>query len=91
MTPGYNAYSRDIRIRSISPSGRKLLPDERWGTTPLKATNEAPNPHYYVYHQENLGSPTGREPYGDGAAIVVREWESHLHGEGRQVFLIGRQ
>ena len=22
--------------------------------------------------------------YGNGAAVVVREWEIHLHGEGRQ-------
>jgi hypothetical protein len=31
------------------------------------------------------GSPTGREPYGDGVPIVVRERESRLHGEGGQV------
>jgi len=23
--------------------------------------------------------------HGNGAAVVVREWEIHLHGEGRQL------
>lgn len=32
-----------------------------------------------------MGSPTGRESYGDGVPIVVRERESRLHGEGEQV------
>ena len=34
---------------------------------------------------ENMGSPTGREPYGDGALVVVRGRENRLHGEGGQV------
>ena len=34
---------------------------------------------------ENMGSPTGREPYGDGALVVVRGRESRPHGEGGQV------
>jgi len=33
---------------------------------------------------ENMGSPTGREPYGDGALVVVRGRESRPHGEGAQ-------
>src|SRR5215831_13699110 len=33
----------------------------------------------------NTGSPTGREPYGDGAPVVVRGRESRPHGEGGQV------
>ena len=33
----------------------------------------------------NMGSPTGREPYGDGALVVVRGRESRLHDEGGQV------
>ena len=32
-----------------------------------------------------VGSPKGRESYGDGAFIVVRGRESRPHGEGRQV------
>jgi hypothetical protein len=31
-----------------------------------------------------MGSPKGRETYGDGAAIVVGGRESRPHGEGRQ-------
>ena len=31
----------------------------------------------------NAGSPKSREAQGDGAAIVVRERESRLQGEGR--------
>ena len=34
----------------------------------------------------NVGLPTGREPYGNGAPIVVRGRESRPHGEGGQVF-----
>ncbi len=34
---------------------------------------------------ENMGSPTGREPYGDGALVLVRGRESRPHGEGGQV------
>ena len=34
---------------------------------------------------ENMGSPTGREPHGDGALVVVRGRESRPHGEGGQV------
>src|SRR6266571_1974998 len=30
------------------------------------------------------GSPTGREPYGDGVPIVVRARENLAHGEGGQ-------
>ena len=29
--------------------------------------------------------PTGGDPYGNGAAVVVRRRENRLHGEGRQV------
>ena len=32
-----------------------------------------------------MGSPTGRESYGDGVLVVVRGRESRLHGEGGQV------
>ena len=50
-----------------------------------KVTNEAAKLPYYINYVRNSGLPTGRETYGNGASIVVREWESHLHGEGRQV------
>jgi hypothetical protein len=41
----------------------------------------------YVWHRGNMGSPTGREPQGDGAAVVLGGRESRLHGKGRQVFI----
>lgn len=34
---------------------------------------------------ENMRSPKGREPYGDGVPVVVRDRESRSHGEGGQV------
>lgn len=39
---------------------------------------------YHVQHARNSGSPTGGDSYGDRASIVVSEWESHLHGKGKQ-------
>ncbi len=39
----------------------------------------------HVMRRRNAGSPKGREPYGDGAPIVVRAGESPVHGEGGQV------
>ena len=39
----------------------------------------------YVQHPRNVGWPKGREPYGDGVPIVVRDRESRLHGEVEQV------
>jgi hypothetical protein len=38
-----------------------------------------------VQSQRNVGSPKGREPYGDGVLVVVRARESRVHGEGGQV------
>ena len=39
----------------------------------------------HVQHPRNAGSPTGREPYGDGVLVVVSGGESPPHGEGGQV------
>jgi hypothetical protein len=38
-----------------------------------------------VTHVRNAGLPKGREPQGNGAAVVVRGGESPSQGEGRQV------
>ena len=43
------------------------------------------HPILNVIHVRNSGLPKGREPYGNGAAVVVRAGESPVHGEGRQV------
>jgi hypothetical protein len=45
--------------------------DGRWGTTSLKGTNGPPTSRSRRQLCANAGSPTGREPYGDGAPIVV--------------------
>jgi hypothetical protein len=63
------------------------LPDGgQWAVSPRKAADKAPPSRSYVRLLENVGPPTGCEPYGDGAAIVVSGRDSRLQGEGRQVF-----
>ncbi len=39
----------------------------------------------YVLCHRNAGLPTGGDPYGNGALVVVRGRESRPHGEGGQV------
>jgi hypothetical protein len=46
--------------------------------------NNVPNVTYDVHCVRNIGWPTSREAYGHRASIVLREWESHLQGEGKQ-------
>ena len=47
--------------------------------------NGAPKSRYHVLCQRNAGLPTGGDPYGNGALVVVRAGESPAHGEGGQV------
>ena len=62
-------------------------PLDRWADA--NEASQRPERSAYVtlpqLMHENMGSPTGREPYGDGALVVVRGRESRLHGEGGQV------
>jgi len=58
---------------------------ERRTSRPLKEPNETPTSRYNVHLDGITGSPTGREPYGDRAPIVVCGWESQLPGEVGQV------
>ena len=51
----------------------------------FKGTNGAPKSRYYVLCRRNAGLPTGGDPYGNGALVVVRAGESPVHGEGGQV------
>ena len=51
-----------------------------------------------VLHDRTAGSPTGREPYGDGAPILVGGatpthggWENQLQGKGGQGLLLARR
>jgi hypothetical protein len=71
---------RAMKSSSPEPSARRAVANE--------ATQGDPPGTYvalYVSPTGNVGSPTGREPYGDGASVVVRGRESRPHGEGRQV------
>ena len=51
----------------------------------LRARHDRLTHSDYVIHARNAGLPKGREPYGNGAAVVVRDGENPSHGEGRQV------
>ena len=50
-----------------------------------KETNGQPKSAYDVTASRNWGWPKGRESYGHGVPVVVRERESRSHGEGAQV------
>ena len=59
----------------------------------VKVTNGLPTVRSDVQPRRTTRLPTGREPYGDGASVVVvgvttdqGGRESRLQGEGRQVF-----
>jgi hypothetical protein len=70
------------------------LPDGgQWAVSPRQEADQAPPSRSYVRLPENVGSPTGCEPSGDGASIAVSGRESRLPGGGRQVFatLQGRE
>jgi hypothetical protein len=54
----------------------------------VQRTNGLPKRRSDVSYRGSKGSPTGREPYGDGAPIVVCGRESRPPGKGGQV--IGR-
>ena len=66
--------------------------DGRLVANQFKGTNGAPTSRSNVHHRRNAGSPTGREPYGDGVPVVVAgvttaqgARESRAQGEGGQV------
>ena len=73
---GYEASPNGLE--SFPPAER---PPVRW----LKGTNRAPDPCSNVDQVENAGSPSGREPHGDRALVVVGGRESRPQGEGGQV------
>jgi hypothetical protein len=56
---------------------RRLKPSsvERRPARPFKGSSEGPKSCSDVQFDETRDSPTGREAYGDGAAVVVRERE----------------
>jgi hypothetical protein len=87
----YNAYTARPPADRPSSRNRELPTGGRWEVIPLKEANETPKSRYQRLSSRNVGSPTGREPYGDGASVVVRGRESRPHGEGRQVSLRPRK
>src|SRR6266542_4355656 len=92
--PAVQRYARRLQrlyggvsgTRRSATSRRKSSPGEQCPMRAFKGTNEAPVLALNVQLQWNSGWPTGREPYGHRALIVVRGWESQPHGEGGQVF-----
>jgi hypothetical protein len=77
-----NLEEQRHQVTGPDPTGtQNLPPGGRWGMTPFKGTNGTPKSRSTVKFQGNLGSPKGREPYGDGAPIVVRAGGSPVHGE----------
>ena len=62
-----------IGIRRSTSRRRNPPPDERRPTRSFKGTNEGPKLRYDVREEQDTGSPTGREAYGDGASVVVNE------------------
>ena len=51
----------------------------------IQGMSRLPTSCYYVLQEQNTGSPTGRESYGDRVPIGLCERESRLLGEGEQV------
>ena len=78
---------------AASYSGRRNLQGmERCPMRAFKETNRTPKSRYIRAAGTNVGSPTGREPHGDGVPIVVVRVtphqggrESRPQGEGAQV------
>jgi len=64
---------------------RNLQGMERCPVRAFKETNRTPKSRYIRTAGTNVGSPTGREPYGDGVPIVVVRVTPHQGGrESRQ-------
>jgi hypothetical protein len=59
---------------------RNLQGMERCPVRAFKETNRTPKSRYIRTAGTNVGSPTGREPYGDGVPIVVVRVTSHQGG-----------
>src|SRR6266849_2113984 len=80
-TPGCGAImSVPSRFRGAYSSH-----DGRCATSTLKGMNGAPTSRSHVQPHRNAGWPTGREPQGHGAIVVVGDGENPLQGEGWQV------
>jgi len=88
LTTGRSPQADSVRPSCARSSRLGSGKSARWDTgkdIPGVGMSGRPKPRSDVRHRRNARSPTGREPHGDGAPVVVRERESRLHGEGGQV------
>jgi hypothetical protein len=67
-------------VAASSTGRRNLQGMERCPVRALKETNRTPKSPYIRTAGTNVGSPTGREPYGDGVPIVVVRVTPHQGG-----------
>src|SRR5947209_6981496 len=61
-----------------------LCRQEQWPKRLAKSMSGPPTSRCYVQQQRTTGSPTGREPYGDTATIVVVGVMPH-RGDGKAI------
>lgn len=92
-SPDHDAYSmRDCRYMLSSRPGAEAIDRQTVGKQPTKGHERDTYVALERLLRENVGSSKGREPYDDGASIVVvgvathlGGRESRLQGEGKQV------
>ena len=88
LTTGRSPQADSVRPSYAGPSRRGSGKSARWDTgrdIPGVGMSGRPKPRSDVRLQRNARLPTGREPQGNGAPVVVCERESRSHGEGGQV------
>src|SRR5437868_3655675 len=72
-----NTARLSLLVLKFAAQGQKTGPQQSSEREPPaseagQGTNGMPTPRYDVQQQRTMGSPKGREPYGDGASIVVK-------------------
>jgi group II intron reverse transcriptase/maturase len=83
-------YSGVPEIEQSSSSCRKSSIGETMPNEGIQENDRGTCSRAHVQPHRNSGWPTGREPYGHRAPVVVRGRESRLHGEGGQVSSIAQ-
>ena len=74
-----------VRLAGKHAVSKYVNPQRHILTKDSKETNGQPKSAYHVTVSRNWGWPKGRESYGHGVPVVVRERESRSHGKGAQV------
>ena len=75
LTTGWTPQADSVRPSRAGPSDFGSGKSARWDTgrdIPGVGMSGRPKPRSDVGHRRNARSPTGREPQGDGAPIVIR-------------------